>query len=55
MNDKAELLGTQYLENKEILKLIDYWLKVLNRPQGWHYDLDIIWILEELKNNKDRL
>ena len=22
----------------------------MNRPQGWHYDMDIIWLLNELDN-----
>ena len=30
------------------LRDIKYWSKVLNRPNGWHYDLDIIWILNKL-------
>ncbi|ABO18043.1 class I SAM-dependent methyltransferase [Prochlorococcus marinus] len=30
------------------LREIKYWSKVLNRPNGWHYDLDIIWILNKL-------
>jgi len=52
MQDSAILLDSKILENSKELKLIDYWLKVLNRPQGWHYDLDIVWILKELEKNK---
>ena len=51
MEDVAKLLDSKLLENKIELNVIDYWLKVLNRPQGWHYDLDIIWILKELEKN----
>jgi SAM-dependent methyltransferase len=52
MQDSAKLLDSKLLENTKELKIIDYWLKVLNRPQGWHYDLDIIWIIKELQDNK---
>ena len=33
---------------KKYLNEIRYWGRVLNRPNGWHYDLDIIWILNKL-------
>jgi ubiquinone/menaquinone biosynthesis C-methylase UbiE len=51
MKDEAKLLDGKLLENRKELEIIDYLLKVLNRPQGWHYDLDIIWILKELEAN----
>ncbi|MCX5782674.1 MAG: methyltransferase domain-containing protein [Elusimicrobia bacterium] len=51
MQDKIEILDTALLENKSKLKEIDHWLKVFNWPNGWHYDLDIIWVL----NNIERL
>jgi ubiquinone/menaquinone biosynthesis C-methylase UbiE len=39
------------IEQKK-LKELSYWLNVLNRPNGWHYDLDHIYILNELEKNK---
>jgi ubiquinone/menaquinone biosynthesis C-methylase UbiE len=33
------------------LKELSYWLNVLDRPNGWHYDLDHIYILNELEKN----
>lgn len=47
--EKIELLDISLLDDEIKLKEIDYWLKVLNRPNGWHYDLDIIWILRHLE------
>lgn len=37
---------------KNYLNEIRYWGRVLNRPNGWHYDLDIIWILNKLNEYK---
>lgn len=37
---------------KKNLNEIRYWSMVLNRPNGWHYDLDIIWILNKLNEYK---
>ncbi|MCX9029315.1 MAG: methyltransferase domain-containing protein [Candidatus Methanoperedens sp.] len=51
MNDLIELLDIGLLEDKELLKEIDHWLEVFNWPNGWHYDLDIIWITRQLENN----
>ena len=51
MNDLIELLDIGLLEDKELLKDIDHWLEVFNWPNGWHYDLDIIWIAKQLENN----
>lgn len=48
MNNAIHLLDASLLDNKQQLKEISYWLKVLNRPNGWHYDLDIMWVLNEL-------
>ena len=45
------LLTSELLKNANDLKYIDYWLRVMNRAQGWHYDLDLIWILENLDQN----
>jgi ubiquinone/menaquinone biosynthesis C-methylase UbiE len=49
MNSKIKLLCSELLNDKQKLNKISYWLKVLNRPNGWHYDLDQIWILHELE------
>lgn len=48
--NEIKLLGVEYLTDKKKLKEIDYWLKVMGRTQGWHYDMDIVWILSELEN-----
>lgn len=47
--NKISLLSIEYLKDKRKLDEIDYWLKIMGRPQGWHYDLDIVWILSELE------
>ena len=50
MVDKIELLDTAFLQNnKDKLREIDHWLKVLNWVNGWHYDLDIIWVLNNIE------
>lgn len=51
MNSSVQLLDNDLLEDKEKLEIIDHWLNVMNRPQGWHYDLDIIWLLQQLNNS----
>jgi len=38
------------IEQKK-LKELSFWLNVLDRPNGWHYDLDHIYILNELEKN----
>lgn len=47
---EIKLLKTDLLKEKSILKEISYWSNVLNRPNGWHYDLDHIWILSQLRD-----
>ena len=47
--EKIELLDISLLDDEIKLKEIDHWLKVLNWPNGWHYDLDIIWTLKNLE------
>jgi ubiquinone/menaquinone biosynthesis C-methylase UbiE len=44
-----ELLGPELLEHEPALRDIDHWLAVMDRPQGWHYDLDIVWLLTQLE------
>jgi len=36
------------LKHQDVLLLIDYWKKTLGIMMGWHYDLDFIWILNNL-------
>lgn len=50
MQDKIELLDVGFLEDKKKLREIDHWLKVFNWPNGWHYDLDIIWALKNIED-----
>lgn len=45
------LLNPNLLNDSVTTDIIDYWLSLLNRPNGWHYKLDIIWILNELKKS----
>ena len=52
MNSSVQLLDIDLLKDKERLEIIDHWLNVMNRPQVWHYDLDIIWLLQELNNSR---
>lgn len=49
MDNEIRLLDASLLGDQKKLKEISYWLKVMNRPNGWHYDLDQIWILNELE------
>ncbi len=51
MKGEARILDVELLEEKEILHEIDEWLTLLNWDNGWHYDLDIIWILKSLEKN----
>jgi ubiquinone/menaquinone biosynthesis C-methylase UbiE len=44
-----ELLTPELLEDDVKLNEIDHWLNIMNRVQGWHYDMDIIWLLRELE------
>jgi ubiquinone/menaquinone biosynthesis C-methylase UbiE len=49
IKDKIELLNAELLNDFDKIKIIDHWLSVLNWPNGWHYDLDIIWILQHIE------
>ena len=49
IQDKIELLGTELLKDKNKLKIIDHWLGIMNWPNGWHYDLDIVWALRYIE------
>ena len=45
-NSTVTLLTPEYLSNTQILKEISCWLHITQRPQGWHYDMDEVWQLE---------
>lgn len=45
--DNIKLLDTNLLKTKEF-KIFQYWKKALAYEVGWHYPLDIVWILKEL-------
>jgi len=46
--DKIELLDISLLDDKEF-STIQYWLDVFRAEVGWHYYLDLIWQLKEIK------
>jgi ubiquinone/menaquinone biosynthesis C-methylase UbiE len=48
--NSIEILKADLLDDQDKLSEIDYWLRVMNRPQGWHYDMDIIWLLKGLED-----
>jgi ubiquinone/menaquinone biosynthesis C-methylase UbiE len=50
MNAQIRLLDASYLADNHKLKELTHWLRVMNRPNGWHYDLDHIWILNEIES-----
>ena len=45
-NNTYDLLDPDLFKKykKEVL-YIDKWLKIMNRSNGWHYHLDILWII----------
>ena len=49
MGNDLTLLDSSLLDHSEKLAEITHWLRVMNRPNGWHYDLDHVWILCELE------
>lgn len=50
--NSIELLTPNLLVDQDKLTEIDHWLKVMNRPQGWHYDMDIIWVLKNIEKTE---
>lgn len=50
MNNEIRLLDASLLGDVAKLREIDHWLSVFNWPNGWHYDLDIIWILKNIED-----
>ena len=51
MKNSVQLLHPNLLNDYPKLKEIDHWLRIMNRPQGWHYDMDIVWLLQELEKS----
>jgi ubiquinone/menaquinone biosynthesis C-methylase UbiE len=51
MPDEIKLLNASLLNDERKLAELTYWLRVLNRPNGWHYDLDHIWAINELERS----
>ncbi|MBI1911072.1 MAG: class I SAM-dependent methyltransferase [Deltaproteobacteria bacterium] len=47
--DRIEIIDSSIIENNEKLSFIDHWKRVLGIEIGWHYDLDIIWILRQIE------
>lgn len=47
-NNKLELLDTSLLQAKEF-QLVQHWLTVFKAEIGWHYYLDLIWQVREIK------
>lgn len=52
MENCIELLDIDLMNDQAKLNEIDHWKKVLNWPNGWHYDLDLIWALKKIENLK---
>ena len=48
LKGRIETLDISLLARADILDELTHWLQVMNRPNGWHYDLDHIWLLERL-------
>uniref|UniRef100_UPI00404738DC class I SAM-dependent methyltransferase n=1 Tax=Polynucleobacter sp. TaxID=2029855 RepID=UPI00404738DC len=49
MSNEIKLLNASLLNSKEKIAELTYWLRVMHRPNGWHYDLDHIWVIDELE------
>lgn len=48
LKSRIETLDISLLARADVLDELTHWLRVMNRPNGWHYDLDHIWLLEKL-------
>ena len=49
MNSIEVLRPSLLIGNSQHLSRIDHWLSVLNWSNGWHYDLDLIWLYNHLE------
>ncbi len=52
MNSIEVLMPSLLSEYKDRLKTIDHWLSVLNWSNGWHYDLDLLWLFKHIDRIK---
>jgi ubiquinone/menaquinone biosynthesis C-methylase UbiE len=48
--DNIQLLDTDLLEKKRILKEVLYWKNLFRAQIGWHYILDLIWQIESIES-----
>ena len=51
-NFQMTLLSDELLSDRAKLDELSHWLNVMKRPQGWHYDLDEVWILRKFETEK---
>ena len=49
--DYIELLSVDLLKDTRRRKLVERWSKVLGRELGWHYILDLIWIVKQVEES----
>ena len=48
MKNNIELINPNILNNPKKINEINYWCNVFNWPNGWHYLMDQIWILNHI-------
>lgn len=49
MKNRISILDPDLVfEHKDHIQSIDYWKRVLNIQIGWHYDIDLVWILDTI-------
>ena len=46
---RIKLLDIDLIKDEVILKKFSYWSKIVKWVPGWHYDLDMSWILKNLE------
>jgi len=49
--DSLEILSVDLLKEKELFSIFKYWSKCLGIEVGWHYPLDLIWIMKKIKES----
>ena len=52
MKNNIELINPNILNNPKKINEINYWCNVFNWPNGWHYLMDQIWILNHIESLK---
>lgn len=50
--NSLEILSVDLLNEKELFSIFRYWSKCLGKEVGWHYSLDLIWIIKKIKELK---